>query len=108
MAFQIGGALLDACVLARLSREDEYGYALTQGVKDTLEVSESTMYPVMRRLQTEDCLTVYDVPYAGRNRRYYRITELGRKKLRVYIDEWGVFRQKIDAILKGGDANDGN
>jgi PadR family transcriptional regulator PadR len=102
MVFQIGGALLDTCVLAILSREDAYGYSLTQDVKDLLDVSESTMYPVMRRLQTEECLTVYDVPYQGRNRRYYSITEQGRKRLGGYVKEWNIFKGKIDTILEGG------
>jgi PadR family transcriptional regulator PadR len=106
MVFQIGGALLDTCVLAILSREDAYGYSLTQNVKEILEVSESTMYPVMRRLQTEECLTVYDLPYQGRNRRYYSITEQGKEKLSGYVDEWGVFKEKIDGILEGGESDD--
>jgi PadR family transcriptional regulator PadR len=106
MVFQIGGALLDTCVLAILSREDAYGYSLTQNVKEILEVSESTMYPVMRRLQTEECLTVYDVPYQGRNRRYYSITEQGRERLGIYVGEWDVFKSRIDGIVEGGDGDD--
>jgi PadR family transcriptional regulator PadR len=106
MAIQAGGALLDTCVLAMLSREDAYGYSLTQNVKEILDVSESTMYPVMRRLQTEDCLTVYDVPYSGRNRRYYRITEAGAERLREYIAEWRAFKKKIDTIVQGGEGSD--
>ena len=102
MIFQVGAALLDACILAVLSREDAYGYVLTQNVKEILNVSESTLYPVLRRLQKEDCLTAYDMPYAGRNRRYYRITDSGKEKLNEYIHEWGGYKEKVDKILSGG------
>ena len=70
MAFQLGSALLDACVLASVMREDTYGYKLTQEVKQIMNVSESTLYPVLRRLQKDGYLTTYDRPYQGRNRRY--------------------------------------
>ena len=66
MAFAMGTPLLDGCVLAILQREDTYGYALTQQVKSVLDISESTLYPVLRRLQQDGCLSVYDQPYQGR------------------------------------------
>jgi len=102
MAIQAAGGLLDSCVLALLAREDAYGYNLTQQMKSILGVSESTLYPVMRRLQTEGCLTVYDVPHNGRNRRYYRVTELGLEKYRSLEAEWADFKQRVDSIFNGG------
>ena len=102
MAIQAAGGLLDGCVLALLAREDAYGYNLTQQMKSILGVSESTLYPVMRRLQTEGCLTVYDVPHNGRNRRYYRVTELGLEKYRSLEAEWADFKQRVDSIFNGG------
>jgi len=99
MTFQISTSLLDACVLALLSREDAYGYILTQNVKEIINVSESTLYPVLRRLQNENYLTVYDAPFDGRNRRYYRITESGKSKLSEYINEWIDYKNKVDKIL---------
>ena len=73
MVFNTGAALLDAIVLAVVSREEEgtYGYKITQDVRRVLEVSESTLYPVLRRLQKEEYLATYDEPFQGRNRRYY-------------------------------------
>ena len=100
--FQVGAALLDACVLAILSREDAYGYVLTQNVKGILNVSESTLYPVLRRLQKEDSLSVYDMPFDGRNRRYYQITESGKEKLKEFISQWDEYKEKVDTILLGG------
>ena len=99
MTFQISTSLLDACVLALLSKEDAYGYILTQNVKEIINVSESTLYPVLRRLKSEDYLAVYDAPFDGRNRRYYKITDSGKSKLAEYIDEWADYKSKVDKIL---------
>jgi len=102
MNFQVGAALLDACVLALLQREDAYGYVLTQNVKEMFDVSESTLYPVLRRLHKENYLTVYDMPFDGRNRRYYQITSPGKEKLDIYLIEWGMYKEKVDKVLTGG------
>ena len=85
MVFNTGSALLDAIVLAVVSREAEgtYGYKITQEVRGAIEVSESTLYPVLRRLQKDECLEVYDREFGGRNRRYYKITEKGRLQLNL-------------------------
>lgn len=106
MAFQLGAALLDACVLAVLSRQDAYGYVLTQNIKEIIDVSESTLYPVLRRLLKECCVTTYDLPFQGRNRRYYQITDSGRARLGEYMSEWGEYKGKIDQILLGGNGDD--
>jgi len=95
------GALLDFVVLAIAERGDAYGYALTQSVKDILGVAESTMYPVMRRLQTHDYLETYDVPFEGRNRRYYRLTESGKAALSELRESWEDMKRTIDGITKG-------
>lgn len=102
MPFQLGSALLDACVLAVLSKEDAYGYSLTQTVKKMIDISESSLYPVLRRLQKSGCLTTYDRPFQGRNRRYYSITGQGREKLREYGREWEQYKKKVDRIMQGG------
>ncbi|WP_027400198.1 PadR family transcriptional regulator [Anaerovorax odorimutans] len=106
MAFQVGSALLDACVLAVLSKEDTYGYILTQTMRDVTDISESTLYPVLRRLQKEGCLSTYDKPFQGRNRRYYTITESGRLKYEEYKKDWIVYKNQIDQLLCGGDKNE--
>lgn len=102
MTFQLGGALLDACVLAVLEREDTYGYILTQSVKHVVDISESTLYPVLRRLQKDELLTTYDQPYSGRLRRYYAITGTGRQKLAMYRADWRAYQESVNAILMGG------
>ena len=104
MTFNTGAALLDAIVLAVVSKEAEgtYGYRITQDVRCALEVSESTLYPVLRRLQKDGCLEVYDRECAGRNRRYYKITENGRVQLNLYMSEWKEYSTRITNIFIGG------
>lgn len=82
MGFKIESALLEACVLSVLSKGDTYGYVLTQSMKQVLDISESTLYPVLRRLQKNEYLRTYDQPYQGRNRRYYSVTDKGKNNLK--------------------------
>ena len=104
MVFNTGAALLDAIVLAVVSKEPEgtYGYKITQEVRQVIELSESTLYPVLRRLQKDDCLAVYDMECAGRNRRYYKVTEKGMAQLNLYKIEWKNYSSKIQDIFEGG------
>lgn len=101
MTYQLTAPLLDACVLGIVRSEDSYGYTLTQKVRQVVDVSESTLYPVLRRLQKADYLRTYDAPYQGRNRRYYAITEEGKKMLEFYESEWNEYKRKIDGLIKG-------
>ena len=104
MVFNTGAVLLDAIVLLVVSKSAEgtYGYKITQDVRQAIEISESTLYPVLRRLQKDDCLETYDRAIDGRNRRYYKITEAGRIRLNLYRGEWNVYAGKISEILKEG------
>ena len=104
MVFNTGAALLDAIVLAVVSLETEgtYGYKITQDVRQVLEVSESTLYPVLRRLQKDECLETYDQEYGGRNRRYYKLTERGMAQLNLYKTEWKNYSTKISRLFEGG------
>ncbi len=99
MAFQITASLLDACVLSMLARGDTYGYEITQNLRDSLQVSESTLYPVLRRLQNSEFLETYDKPHMGRNRRYYGITESGKAQLEDFYKDWQEFRDRLDGYL---------
>ena len=101
MVFTAGAALLDAVVLAVVSYEGTYGYKITQDVQKVLEVSESTLYPVLRRLQKDGYLETYDEQFQGRNRRYYKITSNGMILLDKYRNEWIQFKKGIDLILLG-------
>ena len=102
MVFNTGASLLDAIVLAVVSKEVEgnYGYKITQDVRQVIELSESTLYPVLRRLQKDDCMEVYDRECGGRNRRYYKITPKGLGQLEMYEKEWKKYSEKITGILE--------
>ena len=97
MAINTTAGLLDAIVLAVVGREKTgtYGYKITQEVRTVLDLSESTLYPVLRRLQKDGCLTVHDEAFNGRNRRYYQITPAG------FTAEWEAYTTKINKLFKG-------
>ncbi len=103
MNFNTGTIMLDAIVLAVVAREGTYGYKITQDVRQVLDVSESTLYPVLRRLQKDGCLETYDMEFDGRNRRYYKITSNGMILLDKYRNGWMEYRKNIDGILMGED-----
>ena len=105
MIFNTGASLLDAVVLASVAREPEgtYGDKITQDVRQAIDLSESTLYPVLRRLLKENFLEVYDMAIDGRNRRYYKITEIGRLQLNLYRSEWVKYSGKISRILGSGE-----
>ncbi len=102
MAFQVGAALLDALVLSIVERNETYGYKITQELRQAVELSESTLYPVLRRLQREGLLVAFDRPFNGRNRRYYRITQKGIAQLGAYRAEWRVFKEKVNGLIEEG------
>lgn len=103
MVFNTGAALLDAIVLAVVCKEEDgtYGYKITQDVRRAIEISESTLYPVLRRLQKDGCLEVYDQECGGRNRRYYKITARGGEQLAAYRKEWEDYASKISLLFSG-------
>lgn len=104
--FTVSGKLLDACVLGILSKKATYGYDLTQKITDSMEISESALYPVLRRLSKEGFLTTYDQAFDGRNRKYYQITENGRDKLKFYQESWEDYLTMVDKLLQGGEQHD--
>lgn len=107
MGFPINSSLLDALVLAIVEKDDTYGYRITQDIRSAIDISESTLYPVLRRLQKDDCLETYDKEYMGRNRRYYHVTPKGKAALNLYREDWKLHKEKIDDILiKGGNSNE--
>lgn len=101
MVFNTGSALLDAVVLSIVSVEGTYGYKITQDVRTIMDVSESTLYPVLRRLQKDGYLETYDMEFQGRNRRYYKITNDGIILLDSYRSQWVQYKKSVDQVLLG-------
>ena len=102
MAFPVSASLLDAMVLAIVKKEDTYGYKITQEIRIAMDISESTLYPVLRRLQKDNCLETYDMSYMGRNRRYYKVTQKGNLTLNIYQEDWKNHKNSIDKIILNG------
>lgn len=88
MDIQIKRGLLDVCVLAAIKDEDSYGYRIIKDVKPYVEISESTLYPILRRLETASLLTVRTAEHNGRLRKYYHITEKGLERIKEFKAEW--------------------
>ena len=88
MDIQLKRGLLDVCVLAAIQNEDSYGYQIIKDMKPFVEISESTLYPILRRLESAQLLTVRTAEHNGRLRKYYRITPLGKQRIADFKNEW--------------------
>ena len=99
--------LLEHCVLAALARGDSYGYQIVKDLSAVVPVTESTLYPILRRLEGAGALSVYSVEHNGRLRKFYRLTEPGREQLRRFADDWGEIASMYD-FIRGGLEHDEN
>ena len=88
MDIQLKRGLLDVCVLAAIKNEDSYGYKIIKDMKPYIEMSESTLYTILKRLEAAQLLTVRSAEHNGRLRKYYRITEAGKQRIGEFRQEW--------------------
>ena len=88
MDIQLKRGLLDVCVLAAIQSEDSYGYKIIKDMKPYVEMSESTLYTILKRLETANMLTVRTAEHNGRLRKYYHITASGLARIEEFKDEW--------------------
>lgn len=88
MDVQMKRGLLDVCVLAAIKNEDSYGYQIIKDIKPYMSITESTLYPILRRLEAAQLLTVRSVEYNGRLRKYYHITQAGMDRITAFTNEW--------------------
>ena len=100
MDAQMKRGLIEACILKLLTRGDSYGYQLVREAEAVLTLSESTLYPVLRRLETAGALTVYSMEHNGRLRKYYAITDGGRQKISDFLTEWEDVMKVYDFIRR--------
>ena len=98
MDAQLKSGLLEVSVLALLTQGDSYGYLLIKDISALMEISESTLYPVLRRLEAAGCLTVYSREHQGRLRKYYAITPAGRQKMQDFLQEWQAVNRVYEFI----------
>lgn len=102
MTFPLTAPMFDLLVLSVISEGDTYGYQISQIIKRAANTKDSTLYPILRRLQQSNYVKTYDQQYQGRNRKYYTITEEGRQHQQKLAQEWAQYRTIIDSIVEGG------
>ena len=100
MDSQLKKGMMEACILSVLSRGDSYGYQLIKDMEPIMRLSESTLYPVLRRLEAAGSLTVYSVEHNSRLRKYYAITDEGRKRIADFMNEWAEVKRVYDFIAE--------
>lgn len=106
MDIQIKRGLLEVCVLAAIKNEPSYGYQIVKDIRPYVAISESTLYPILRRLEAAECLTVQSVEHNGRLRKYYHITDAGHKRLEDFAEEWKEIMSIWQFVVGGGHGNE--
>ena len=106
MDVQLKRGLLDICVLAAIKDHESYGYQIIKDMKPYMEISESTLYPILRRLETQELLTVKTMEYNGRLRKYYYITKLGKSRIESFKKEWKEVISIYNFVMKGDSINE--
>jgi PadR family transcriptional regulator PadR len=106
MDIQLKRGLLDVCVLAAIKGEASYGYKIIKDMKPYIEMSESTLYTILKRLESANMLTVSTAEHGGRLRKYYHITDLGLNRINDFKTEWKEILDIYKFVTKGDDGND--
>lgn len=107
MNTQLKKGILELCVLAVLDKKDCYGYELVNEISKDIEISDGTIYPILRRLNKEGYFTTYlQESTEGPPRKYYKLTDLGKETRKKLTQEWETFVERVNNILKEADSND--
>ncbi len=106
MDIQLKRGLLDVCVLAAIKNEDSYGYKIIKDMKPYIELSESTLYTILKRLETANMLTVRSVEHGGRLRKYYHIKEAGLRRIDEFKEDWKEIESIYQFVTKEDQHND--
>ena len=101
MDIQLKRGILEICVLKALERQDSYGYQIIKDLSPSVTLSESTLYPILRRLETAELLTVRSAEHNGRLRKYYRITDAGLSRIHAFKEEWREIMSIYQFVTKG-------
>lgn len=105
MDVQLKRGVLEICVLAVLHRGDSYGYRIIKDMERAVEISESTLYPILKRLEAGGEVRVYSMEHNGRLRKYYQITDRGKTKIADFVEQWQDMMKIYAFITEGGDAD---
>lgn len=108
MYFPTSAVVIEFLILAIVEQDDSYGYEISQTVKLIANIKESTLYPILKKLESSHFVTTYHQEHQGRKRKYYAITDLGRAQLIFLKDEWKLYNQKVTDIIEGRLRHDKN
>ena len=106
MDIQLKRGLLDVCVLSAINEEASYGYQIIKSIKPYVDISESTLYPILRRLEASEYLTVESAEHNGRLRKYYYITPQGRERIETFKSEWKEIMSIYNYIVREDNKNE--
>ena len=101
MDVQLKRGLLEVCVLTAIKKEDSYGYKIIKDISPYVSISESTLYPILKRLESSGLITVYTVEHNSRLRKYYHITDAGKERISEFLEEWKDVMKAYDFIKEG-------
>lgn len=101
MYYPVSSILIEFLILSILEKEDSYGYEISQTIKIATDIKESTLYPILKKLQLAGFVSTYSREYQGRKRKYYAITPQGKGQIRYLESEWMTYKKTIDGIIEG-------
>ena len=101
MYFPVSALLIEYMILSVVESKDSYGYEISQTVKKAADIKESTLYPILKKLQNAGYLTTYSQEYQGRKRKYYSLTEEGKAQIAYLSNEWQIYKDTVDGIIEG-------
>ena len=101
MYYPVSSILIEFLILCLLEKGDSYGYEISQTIKIASDIKESTLYPILKKLQTAGFVTTYSREYQGRQRKYYAITPTGKEQIQFLKSEWKIYKETIDGIREG-------
>ncbi len=102
MYYPLSALLIECIILSIVDISDSYGYEISQSIKKISAIKESTLYPILKKLEKNGFLTTYSEEHNGRKRKYYRITESGKTQLNVLKKNWEIYRDEVDHLIMGG------
>lgn len=100
MTYPLSAPLMELLLLSIISREDSYGYIISQSLKTVSNLKDSALYPVLKRLSDQEFVEIYDRQYQGRNRKYYKITPKGEERRLELKEDWKVYNNEINHLIE--------
>ena len=101
MYYPVSALLIEFLILSIIDSQDSYGYEISQTIKIVADIKESTLYPILKKLEKGGYVTTYSQEFQGRKRKYYSVTEAGKEQLVFLNQEWNSYRDIIDGIIEG-------